>query len=144
MTKPCTNRPQLGIGVLIFNKQNEILLGQRINAHGALTWAAPGGHLELDESFENCAMREVEEETGLIITPPTFYALTNDIFPHENKHYITIFMQATYPEHQELEVREPHKIIKWHWFSMNNLLTPLFLPLQNILNNKSYGLQERI
>jgi 8-oxo-dGTP diphosphatase len=60
-------RPLVGIGVLIFNHKNEVLLGNRINSHGSQTWAPPGGHLELGESFEICSIRETKEETGLDI-----------------------------------------------------------------------------
>ena len=55
-------------------------------------WAPPGGHIEFGESFEECAAREVFEETGLIIKNPSFYDMTNDVFEKEHKHYVTIFM----------------------------------------------------
>ncbi len=47
------------------SKGREILLGQRKGAHGAGTWATPGGHLEFGESVKACATRELLEETGL-------------------------------------------------------------------------------
>ncbi len=31
-------------------------------------WIGVGGHFEADESPEECLLREVEEETGLILT----------------------------------------------------------------------------
>ena len=65
---------------------------KRRGSHGAETWAPPGGHLEFGESFENCAMREVLEETGLKINGLKIAAATNDIFTNENKHYATIFL----------------------------------------------------
>lgn len=53
----------VGAGVLIINKDNEILLQRRTdNGH----WENPGGSMELGESFEECAIREVREETGLL------------------------------------------------------------------------------
>ena len=61
------NKPRVGLGVLIFNSKNQILLGKRIGSHGESTWAPPGGHLEFGESFEACATREAFEETGLKI-----------------------------------------------------------------------------
>ena len=87
------NYPRVGIGVLIFNEAGEILLGQRINAHGTGSYGPPGGHLEFGESLEECAIREVAEETGLIIEAPEFFSLTNDVFIEEEKHYISIFMK---------------------------------------------------
>ena len=58
------------------------------------TWALPGGHLEFGESFEDCAKREVAEETGLDIIDLEFLTATNDIMRAEEKHYITIFLKA--------------------------------------------------
>lgn len=49
--------PKVGLGILVFNEQDEILLGKRINAHGSESWGPPGGHLEFGETFEKCAIR---------------------------------------------------------------------------------------
>ena len=52
----------------------------------------------MGESFEECARREVEEETGLEIAPDgiRFLTATNSVFDTE-KHYVTIFMAAQLP-----------------------------------------------
>ncbi|KAI2915344.1 hypothetical protein CBS147343_3044 [Aspergillus niger] len=57
--------PRVGVGVFVINHKGQLVLGQRKSSHGAGTWALPGGHLEFNESFEDCAAREVLEETGL-------------------------------------------------------------------------------
>ena len=41
-------------------------------------WTQPGGHIELDETPEECAMREAYEETGLKVT------LLGERFPRED------------------------------------------------------------
>ena len=128
------NTPKVGIGVLIFNDQ-KILLGKRKGSHGADSWSPPGGHLEFGESFEDCAVREVKEETGLALSHPEFLAVTNDIFTEENKHYVTIFMCAHFPEGQEVKNLEPDKTASWEWIDINKLPQRLFLPLQNLIKD---------
>lgn len=56
-------RPKVGIGLLLV-KDGKILLGKRKGAHRAGEYSGPGGHLELLESFEDCVLRELEEEAG--------------------------------------------------------------------------------
>jgi len=56
------------------------------------TYALPGGHLEYGESFEECAAREVLEETGLEVGELRFLTATNSVFDDVKKHYVTIFM----------------------------------------------------
>ena len=51
-----------GAGVILLNDKNEMLLGRRTD-NGY--WDYPAGSMELGESFEECARREVLEETGL-------------------------------------------------------------------------------
>ncbi|WP_223700019.1 NUDIX hydrolase [Sutcliffiella deserti] len=52
-----------GSVVIILNEQNEILLQKRLNGN----WGLPGGLMDLGESFEEVAKREVFEETGLAV-----------------------------------------------------------------------------
>jgi 8-oxo-dGTP diphosphatase len=127
------NTVRVGIGVLLFNPEKKLLLGKRINSHGDGMWAPPGGHLEFGESFEECAIRELFEETNITIETPRFVSLTNDIFHSENKHYISIFMGKNLASHPTIINNEPHKIAAWDWFPLNALPENLFLPLQNLL-----------
>lgn len=52
-----------GSVVIILNEKNEVLLQKRRDGY----WGLPGGLMDLGESFEEVARREVFEETGLIV-----------------------------------------------------------------------------
>ncbi|MDD4938164.1 MAG: NUDIX hydrolase [Candidatus Shapirobacteria bacterium] len=128
------NRPKVGIAVCVINN-NKILLGNRIGSHGNNTWAFPGGHLEFNESFEECSIREVKEETSISIKNIRFLSITNDVFKKEKKHYITIFIVANYFS-GEVRIMEPNKCREWKWFDWDNLPQPLFLPIKNLIKQK--------
>lgn len=121
---------RVGLGVLLM-QEGKILLGQRIGAHGENTWGLPGGHLEFGETFEDCAARELEEETNLQAFGLTQVAITNDFFAEEDKHYVTLFMQAKRFT-GELKRNEPNKCLSWQWFDWNDLPSPLFTSLINL------------
>lgn len=59
------HRPLILVGavVVIADEQDRVLLQQRIHPYGK--WAFPGGLMELGESAEDTARREVFEETAL-------------------------------------------------------------------------------
>ncbi|PQJ43244.1 ADP-ribose pyrophosphatase [Vibrio campbellii] len=122
---------RVGVATIIL-RDGAILLGKRIGSHGANTWATPGGHLELGESIEDCAKREVLEETGLIVDSIEKFTFTNDIFEKEGKHYVTLFVVASSAS-GEPQVTEPDKCKQWKWCRPDNLPEPLFLPLINLL-----------
>ena len=103
-------RPLIGVAVIVM-KENQVLLGKRKNAHGAGTWAFPGGHLEFNESIEACAKRELFEETGIHIKNIRYGTFTNDIFREDQKHYVTLFVISEYDE-GDLELKEPEKCEK--------------------------------
>ena len=56
--------PLIGVGAttLIFNDKNELLLNLRSDTN---TWGIPGGSKELNETLEECAIRELKEETNI-------------------------------------------------------------------------------
>jgi 8-oxo-dGTP diphosphatase len=51
---------------LVLNDKNQLLLGKRGIEPAKGQWCLPGGFVELDESMEQAALRELKEETGLI------------------------------------------------------------------------------
>ena len=50
---------------LICPKGNSILLGRRAYSPGKGEWGLPGGFMELNETLEEAALRELKEETRL-------------------------------------------------------------------------------
>lgn len=122
--------PKVGVGVILM-KDGKVLLGKRKKSHGEGCWAHPGGHLEFGETFEECAKREVMEETGLKIKNIRVGAVTNDIFENENKHYVTIHAICDY-DSGELENKEPEKCEKWEWFEWDKLPDNVFLTIKNL------------
>jgi 8-oxo-dGTP diphosphatase len=130
------DRPQVGLAVIV-EREGRVLLLKRTGAHGEGTWAPPGGHLEFGETLEECAARETLEETGVVIGDVDFLAITNDLFPSEQKHYLTVWVRATYLSGQAT-VAYPDKVAEVSWVSWVELPQHLFIPFDNLLSGRSY------
>jgi 8-oxo-dGTP diphosphatase len=124
-------RPKIGVGVIVI-RDGKVLLGKRKGAHGEGTWSFPGGHLEFSETIEDCAKREVMEETGMTITNLRKGTFTNDIFPKEGKHYVTLYVLADWVSGEPM-IKEQEKCDGWEWFAWDNLPMPRFIPIENLL-----------
>jgi len=65
--------PRVGIGVVVLRRsltrqgKTEVLMIRRANEPGKGKWSFPGGKQELGETIVECAVREVREETGLVL-----------------------------------------------------------------------------
>ena len=57
--------PLPAVAVLVLNSKDQLLLVKRSVEPAKGTWCLPGGFIEVDESIEEAAVRELEEETGL-------------------------------------------------------------------------------
>lgn len=125
---------RVGVGIWVTNYWNQLLLGKRLSEHGNGTWAPPGGHLEYAETPLHCAVRELEEETGIKVSQKNFISMgfTNDVFGF-GKHYVTLhyFIPGI---NTRPEIREPNKCAEWQWFDYDKLPNNLFLPARNLLN----------
>ncbi len=119
--------PLVGIGIMIFRK-NKILLGKRKGSHGQGDYAFPGGHLDYMENFEECAIREIKEETGIKVKNIKFQLLSN-IKKFNPKHYVHIGLIADH-KNGEPKILEPDKCEGWDWYKLDTLPKPLFWPTQ--------------
>lgn len=61
-------RPMLTADCAVVNPRGELLLVRRGGEPFKGCWALPGGFMEMDETIEHCAVRELEEETGIRVT----------------------------------------------------------------------------
>ncbi|HLC56997.1 MAG TPA: NUDIX domain-containing protein [Candidatus Nanoarchaeia archaeon] len=132
-------KPGVGFGVMIL-KDNKLLLGKRHPdpekasslLHGEGTWTMPGGKLHFGESFEQGAIREVNEETGLDVISSKVISISNDIV--SDAHFVTIGLLCSKFKGQP-RVMEPDEITEWQWFPINQLPEPIFPPSEKVLKN---------
>ena len=67
--------------VIIFNGGEVLLLrraAKSVSEDSPWTWDLPGGHLDAGETFEQAAIREVFEETKLILTEISYVGRDNN------------------------------------------------------------------
>ncbi len=125
-------RPKVGVGVIVV-KDGKILMGERIASHGANTWQIPGGHLEFGETFEETAMREVAEETGITdIEIEGLVSVSNE--RDYGKHYANISMLAKWKSGEPRDA-EPEKSRNWQWIDPTSLPEPMFISSKKVVEN---------
>ncbi len=130
------NIVKVGVGVMIL-KDGKVLLGKRKGKHGAGEYAWPGGHFEYMESFEDCARREVKEETGMEIDNVRFLRLLN-LKAYAPKHYVDIGLIADWKS-GEPQLTEPEKCEVWDLYDLDKLPTPLFKTLETYIEAYKTG-----
>ncbi len=117
-----------GVGVIIKNSIGQILVGKRISSH-APYYSIPGGHLEEGESLEDCGIREIFEETGLVINTEDIkvIGITNDLetFKESGRHYISVILYTDCFK-GDPELKEADKCEGWIWVNPENLPLPHF------------------
>jgi 8-oxo-dGTP diphosphatase len=117
-------RPKVGVGVML-RRGRLVLLGKRLSGPGTGAHGWAGGHLEFGETPEACAVREVAEETGLVITPDMLQPLCVSNTMAYGAHYIDIEFYCEIPD-GEPRVMEPEKLETWAWHDIDALPAPMF------------------
>jgi 8-oxo-dGTP diphosphatase len=57
------------VGAVVFDDDGRLLLVRRANPPARGTWSLPGGRVETGEDDATAVVREVAEETGLVVVP---------------------------------------------------------------------------
>jgi 8-oxo-dGTP pyrophosphatase MutT (NUDIX family) len=97
--------PKVGVSAAIFNPQGEILLVRRTDD---LSWCLPSGWAEVNETPQQSLVREVREETGLIVEVKDLIRLGTRMpgdfgVPHTTYHleFFCEFLAGTFTESHE-------------------------------------------
>lgn len=86
-----TEQVELTVVCLIHN-EDSFLLQDRVKEDWK-GYTLPGGHIEPGESIVDAVVREMKEETGLIIKTPRLCGIKQ--FPIEGGRYLVFFLKQT-------------------------------------------------
>jgi len=91
-------KPLVGVGILI-RQGDKYLLIQRAAEPDKGLWSVPGGMIEVGERSTEAAVREVYEETGLVVEILRILDVIDKIIMDENKvkfHFVIVDYIAEY------------------------------------------------
>ena len=81
------------VSVIVFNSENQILLVKHKKGQRQY-WVLPGGRLEYGETFDECGVREVKEETGLDVEIERMIYVSEAIAPDRSRHIVNVYLLA--------------------------------------------------
>ncbi len=143
MENSIITNPKVGIGVFVVDPSNQkFLIGKRKDNK---LYAQPGGWLEYGETLTECGMRELREETGLIIEEDRIKHIKtfNCFNPDEKYHNVAVYLYTEVNDYEVSLVRntEPDKCEGWEWIDYKYLkdkYEEVFFPIKVFLDNEGY------
>jgi len=116
------SHPMVGVGVVVFNEQQQVLLIQRGQEPNIGLWAIPGGLVEVGEELKHAAKREVLEECNLAIDVGEVVSVLDLILKDQEQrvryHYVLIDYMGEYISG---EVQPQTDVLNADWFSVDEI-----------------------
>ncbi|OLT49205.1 hypothetical protein BJF85_10100 [Saccharomonospora sp. CUA-673] len=112
----------VGVGVVVRDEDGRVLLGLRAKAGEPVVWCLPGGAVDPGESFEQAAVRELAEETGLTADTADVVGLVLAPGPDVTATAVAV----AGPARGEPHVLEPQVFRTWQWFADHEVPAELF------------------
>ena len=131
------HRPLLTVGtwLLVFNENDEVLMQLRSDFD---SWDFPGGTLELSETLEECAIRELKEETNLEAEEVKLVDVfsgegTYRKYPNADELYVVSMLYEIRKFHGDLEINDEEST-KLRWVKKDEIPDNLSPVTKNYIN----------
>ncbi|CAH8768823.1 NUDIX domain-containing protein [Paenibacillus dendritiformis] len=116
-----TSLPRIGVGAVILNEANEILLVLRGRQPEKDKWSIPGGKVDLYETLEDTTVREVMEEVGLHIQVKRLLCTAETIDPGRGEHWISVIFETRVVSGEASNREEGGALQDVRWFPLPKL-----------------------
>ncbi|PHR70925.1 MAG: DNA mismatch repair protein MutT [Arcobacter sp.] len=116
---PTASNHTLGVGVVVFNDKNEVLLVKE--KYSNMGFKLPGGHIDDGELITSAVSREVKEETGIDVVFESIVSLGH-FFPHQfnqSNLYILCIAKAL---SSEINIQDTHEILECKWIDIKRYI----------------------
>ncbi|MGO9390277.1 NUDIX hydrolase [Rhodoblastus sp.] len=122
------SQPALAVSIAVF-RQGEVLLASRTAAPYADLFTLPGGLVEIGETLESAALRELREETGVLARLVGFNQpvqhIVRDFSGRVERHYVILSFAALWLDGEGRAGAEAGEIV---WRAPENLSGLLLTP----------------
>jgi len=126
------HHPRVGVGVLLVDSSDRVLLTLRARPPEAGCWSIVGGKVDFLETLEECAVREALEEVGVEINLVRLLCVTDHCLPEEGQHWVSPAylgrILAGYAHNCE-----PDKALEVRWFTLSQLPPNLTITARNAI-----------
>ncbi len=107
-------RPSVSADVVVVDlEKRSLLLIQRKKDPFAGCWALPGGFMDMDESAADAAIRELEEETGLVVSSVQQIGSYSAVDRDPRGRVVTVAFYTTASESDEFAAADDAEDAKW-------------------------------
>lgn len=129
---PEISQPRVGVGVLLTDNHDRVLLTLRKRPPEAGCWSIVGGKVDFLETLEQCAIREAREEVGVEISLRSLLCVTDHCLPGENQHWVSPAYLGQILSGEATNC-EPAKTREVRWFGLNELPCNLTMTARNAI-----------
>ena len=134
-----------GVILFVFNDKKQVLMQLRTDFN---MWGFPGGAMELGESYEEVAKRELKEETNLEADELKLIKIlsgkdTYREYPNGDKLYDNTAVFVVKKYHNDLKINDEESL-KLEWFDITNLPQNMTNYTKNYLTKFGNVLQEAL